>query len=216
MKNIGRYAFAALSVAVASSAFAAPQYFAATGSWYDYINQDIVTGEYTNWSWEQARVDAEARSHLGRQGRLATLTSAAEEQFLIDHWFGDILYGQPWLGGFRPEGSDPLAGWQWITGEPFVYTNWNALTGEPNDAGGNERFLGYISTDVGGTRPGEYGSYGWNDRSNDAFLAGYFIEYAAPTLAVPAPGVPALLLGGLVAAFAAGRRASASVSSSSD
>jgi hypothetical protein len=70
-------------------------------------------------------------------------------------------------------------------------------------AGGDERFLGYISADVGGTGPGEYGSYGWNDRSNDDFLAGYFIEYAAPTLAVPAPGVPALLLGGLLAAFAA-------------
>ncbi len=190
-----------VSLAVASTSVpAAPMYFAGTGSYYDYINRNSATGAYTSWSWDEARTDAEARSYLGRQGRLATLTSAAEEQFLVANWFGDILYGQPWLGGFRAIDSDPATGWQWITGEAFVYTNWNSVTGEPNNSGGNERFLGYISTNVSGTGPGQYGSYGWNDRTNGDFRTGYFIEYAVPT-----PAVPALLLSGVLA-LASSRR----------
>ncbi len=38
-----------------------------------------------------------------------------------------------WYGGFQPPGvTPPNSGWEWVTGEPWDYTNW--APGEPNDA----------------------------------------------------------------------------------
>jgi len=165
-------------------AAALPVYSPLTGSYYDYVNRDIADRAYRTWTWEEARADAEARSYMGRPGHLVTLTSAAEEQILIDNWLVDILYGQPWLGGFRVPGSDPVTGWQWVTGEAFGHTNWGL--GEPNDAGGNEYFLHYQSINVASVD--EFERYGWNDASA-GLSTYYFIEYSA----VPEPGSFALL-----------------------
>jgi hypothetical protein len=80
----------------------------------------------------------------GRGGHLATNTSAAENAFVFGlvsgnnaFWYLD-LFGNglgPWLGGTQPDGSqEPGGGWQWVTGEPFAYTNWEA--GQPDNGGG--------------------------------------------------------------------------------
>lgn len=77
-------------------------------------------------------------------GYLATLTSEEENNFvfdLIDR--GDFWYerpnGQlagPWIGGHQPPGSpEPGTNWQWVTGEPVLYSNWTA--GEPNELNGS-------------------------------------------------------------------------------
>jgi hypothetical protein len=151
------------------------------------------------WTWEEARADAQARSFNGRRGHLVTITSAAEEQILIDNWFVDILFGQPWLGGFQEPGSDPVAGWQWVTGEAWGYTNW--LAGEPNNAGSGEFFLHYQSFGVQNAQVFE--RWGWNDASNASRgRASYFIEYSP--LAVPEPGSLGLLALALPMAFGVG------------
>ena len=180
---------ALMSTFLAGAAVAAPVYSPLTGSYYDYVNRDLADTMYRTWTWDEARLDAAARSHMGRSGHLVTLTSAAEEQILIDNWLVDILYGQPWLGGFRLPGSDPLTGWQWVTGESFGHTNWGL--GEPNNAGGNEYFLHYQSVNVSSVT--QYDRYGWNDASA-ALRTYYFIEYSA----VPEPGTLVLLVLGLL------------------
>ena len=188
----------AAALFASATAVAAPVCSVQTGSCYDYINRNLQDTEYTTWTWEQARLDAQARSYQGRQGHLVTLTSAAEEQILIGNWLVDILYGQPWLGGFRAPGSDPVTGWQWVTGEAFTHTNWGV--GEPNNAGGDERFLHYQSINVASVT--QFDRYGWNDAPS-GHRASYFIEYSA----VPAPAVSGLLAIGLGALMLLRRRA---------
>jgi hypothetical protein len=173
----------ALCLAGAGGATAAPV-CAPSGHCYDYINRNLADTDYTTWTWEGARADAQARTYMGMRGHLATLTSRDEEQVLIDNWLLDILYGQPWLGGFRAPGPEPKAGWQWVTGEPFVYANW--LPWEPN--GADELFLHYQSYNVGPDENGKlrWDWYGWNDASDQSRgTASYFIEYAAVPLPAP-------------------------------
>jgi len=88
-------------------------------------------------SWYDAKAACEARG-----GHLATIGSEQENAFvfnLVSHinafWYLDSYYNGlgPWLGGYQPTGSqEPDGGWQWVTGEPFVYTNWE--TGQPDNA----------------------------------------------------------------------------------
>ena len=65
----------------------------------------------------------------------------------------------------QPGSVEPDGGWQWVTGEPLVYTNWDV--NEPNNAGnpGSEDY-GQI-----------YGDGAWNDASGEALINGIIIEY---------------------------------------
>jgi choice-of-anchor C domain-containing protein len=91
------------------------------GHYYEYVANPLT--------WDAARADAESRQYQGMAGYLATITSAAEKQFIESAFAVSTL---PWLGGFQPSGSaEPDGGWQWVTGEPFDYTHWGA--GEPNN-----------------------------------------------------------------------------------
>jgi len=64
----------------------------------------------------------------GRGGHLATITSAAEQRFIRENLLdGTEDFEYCWLGGYT---KDSLDDFEWITGEPFEYTNWRH--GEPN------------------------------------------------------------------------------------
>jgi hypothetical protein len=63
------------------------------------------------------------------RGHLATITSEAENTFITTQ-LGDTAGA--WLGGEQlPDSEEPAGGWQWSTGDPWVYTNWDS--GEPNN-----------------------------------------------------------------------------------
>jgi hypothetical protein len=136
-------------------------------------------------TWTDAKAMAES---LG--GHLATLTSAAEANFVFtsvarsEQWWTD---GGPWLGGYQdtsaPDYSEPRGGWRWVTGEAWSYTNWGG--GEPNNYGGIEMYLHYLDT---GGSPVPY----WNDQSNGRTQRGFIMEYSV----VPAPGAVITLLAG--------------------
>ncbi len=78
----------------------------------------------TSALWPTAKTNATA---LG--AHLVTISSAGENTFLAG-------LGQHW-GGFTDETTEGT--WVWVTGEPVVYTSWNA--GEPNNSGGNQDYL---------------------------------------------------------------------------
>jgi hypothetical protein len=72
-----------------------------------------------------------------------------------------------WLGGFQPAGSpEPEGNWQWVTREPFSYSNWNRVgippnngPWEPNDAVGGEDLIELLYAGINNGIPGRY----WND-----------------------------------------------------
>lgn len=112
--------------------------------------------------WFTAQSECEADG-----GYLATITSSAENDFI----YGLIIDDGPWIGGFQPSGSsEPGGGWQWVTGEPFVFTNWEV--GEPNDGLGGPREDGIHFFDSGP----EPTRNAWNDfvRSNSGLRAYVF------------------------------------------
>ncbi len=86
----------------------------------------------TGLSWDRAEVLAEMAG-----GYLVTITSAQENAFVFS-LIQDSVYWSgargPWIGGRQLADQPPREGWQWVTGEPFTYTNWSP--GEPNDSGG--------------------------------------------------------------------------------
>jgi hypothetical protein len=145
-------------------------------------------------TWEQARQAAAGSYYLGAQGHLATVASAAENSFIVGLIpQDDLMYKSTWLGGYETPSHD----WEWVTGEPFDYTNWKA--GEPNGwlYGDPPNHLVMYS---GVVYPPDAGL--WNDYNDVPLQVGfrpYVVEY------IPEPASVVLLaLGGL--ALARGRR----------
>jgi len=116
-------------------------------------------------TWQQARDRAASLIYKGAVGHLVTITSQAESDWLVQQ-FGNF---NGWIGAYQdpaaPGYGEPNGGWQWVTGEPWAYTNWNS--GEPNDAGG-ENYVQRFFT--------------WNDLGNgqNEGLAVEFSDFPPP------------------------------------
>ena len=164
-------------------AFGSPIYFAGTDHYYELVEQSGL-------NWDAADTAAQTKSHLGTPGYLATITSAAENTFVTDNLLlsKELDVRGYWLGGLQAQGSgEPDDGWEWVTLETWLYTNW--YTGEPNDdpdTNENEDRLEILnSVEVTGM---------WNDIAGEnTDLWGYVVEYPIPEPA----SLALLLLGGL-------------------
>lgn len=145
---LGLAAFTAILCAVPSLGKAQTEY---TGNGHYY---ELVTSTAT---WTNAKANAQLRTFMGMKGHLATITSQGEEDFMIAT-FGNNLRE-------KHLGCESIANvWTWVTGEPFVYTNW--APGEPNGDG----YMNFHGANALGT---------WNDIP--AFVnTGYFVEYESP------------------------------------
>ena len=126
-------------------------------------------------TWTQARDAA-----ITEGGHLVTITSKEENELVFSYiknasfWSpcrGNIF--GPWLGGYQPSGSDnSSAGWAWVTGEKWEYTNWFAE--EPNDYRGEEDRLFFYMNNC---TP----SATWGDHRNDGDgNTAYIIEWENP------------------------------------
>jgi hypothetical protein len=145
-ETVGYIDLAACAVRITSAGIpTVSEWPVANGGNGHYYEVRRVTG--SDNSWHAARLAAGASVFGAASGYLATITSQAENDFvvnLIQRQFPQSLAGsvKVWLGGYQqvPNGP-PNAGWVWVTGEPWLYTNW--LPGEANDhLGLPEDFLG--------------------------------------------------------------------------
>jgi hypothetical protein len=132
--------------------------------------------------------DAAAALASARGGYLASITSAAENDFVFaqvdDRLFWRVVPNTghrngPWLGAHQRAGaSEPAGGWEWDSGEAFVYSNW--APDEPSNAGGDERFLNFYCRGCSAPRRT------WNDHDSaadgtfDDRPIAYVVEYDGP------------------------------------
>ena len=140
------------------------------GHFYEFITGGI--------DWPTARAAALAQTHLGQQGYLATVTSAAENAFLVG------LQEDGWIGG-TDQTTEGV--WVWADGPEAGLNFWNGGSGGSSPAGtfaswgGGEpnNFIDEDATQLsGGT---------WNDLPLTAGVGGYFVEFDAP---IPTGQVP--------------------------
>ena len=182
MKTVPHWCALALGFA-ARLACAQPVYSPATGSWYEAI--------LTQNTWTAANSEAAATSFRGIPGHLATITTPAENDFLVDSVLPVHFYGF-WIGGKQAGDIEPADGWEWIKGEPWTFTNWDI--GEPNNADLDEDFLQIYSNWNDAPVPDRRLPGSWNDIPDGRIThsAGYVIEYTP----VPEPAPVILLAGG--------------------
>jgi hypothetical protein len=119
----------------------------------------LVAVQESGLDWYEAKDAAAVMEYLGMQGHLVTLSSLAEEQFVLNN-FPQIYDEYVWLGA----SDDASEGdWKWISGENWNYANW--AESEPN-GGTYENCLDY----------GDYSSK-WNDENCERKLYYYLVEY---------------------------------------
>lgn len=91
-------------------------------------------------TWQSARSQAEGIVFEGVNGQLATVTSKAENGFIVSEIIPisqNHLNGSAWLGATDEEIE---GNWEWITGEKWQYENW--ASGQP--ASPSQDFLAYF------------------------------------------------------------------------
>jgi hypothetical protein len=159
-----------------------PVLFEENGHYYEFVEVPDPFAPPNN-SWATASAAASARTYNGLTGHLATITSQAENDFLLSLVSGSFSgFVGAWLGGKSPEGW--LAGAE--NGQAFAYTYWNDSTvggAEPNNGGyaymmiGTEGYYNYSHM-----LPGRWiddsnvAGQGGPDPSQDPVI-GYFVEY---------------------------------------
>lgn len=140
------------------------------GHFYQYFPQ-------TGILWTPARDAAATKSLFGLTGYLATITTKAESDFIIER-----VAGSAWIGG-TDEANE--GDWRWVTGPEGLenggagmaitgFTNWN--DSEPNNCCGGEDFAHMMDWT---SPPGR-----WNDLNNTSapvgspyHPTGYMVEY---------------------------------------
>ena len=175
--------------------------------WYEVVF-DTAKG------WTAAQADAVARG-----GHLVTITSPAEQTFLISTFFSPgAPYGSYWIGlnDAVTEGT-----WVWVTGEAYSYNFFASASGQPDNntsdtfgGAGGEDYVQIV------WRPdGNYPLQGaWNDAREAGYLfadgsglthlnrQGYIVEYTQLPAPVPVPAALPLLATAVAALAALARR----------
>ena len=121
----------------------------------------IVTGQR---DWQQAQTHAQTQELSGAPGHLVTITSAAENDFLMANLLEPAAADLIFIG---LSDVDVEGLFRWVTGEPITFTRWTG--GQPDNAGptGNEDTV-YTERNT---------DWEWNDVRSDFSVAAYVVEF---------------------------------------
>ena len=131
--------------------------------------------------WEEAKINCEL---LG--GHLVTISSEEENQLV---WQGVYANGlnpggsnnyQAWIGLYQnfdsPDYSEPAGGWEWVTGEPVVYSNW--APEEPNNT--DQGYFVHMTDANGACTEGDDICGTWDDANISGNLQSAFYVLELP------------------------------------
>ena len=120
----------------------------------------------TGITWSGANAKAMGMTYQSIKGHLATITSKQENDFILNLTRLDGRVFTYWLGGYQQnKDKEPDDGWEWITHEPWIFTNWAPL--EPSNGDNKEDNLEL--------RPDGL----WNDRDSNQWNSniGFIVEF---------------------------------------
>ncbi len=143
-------------------------FLVSTGHFYQFFSE-------TGIRWDDAKNAAEQKELFGLKGYLTTITTAAENSFILNR-----VSGTAWIGASdeAQEGE-----WRWVTGPEGLalggagrllsssFTNWE--TGEPNNAG-PEHFAHMMDWS---TPPGRWNDLAVEGGGGNYTATGYIVEY---------------------------------------
>ena len=198
--ELGRFAGLVVILATATGAQAAEEPVRVYGAQNDATGHVYEIYSSPGISWDVARGFAESRSLVVGSGddaqvifgHLATITSAAEDEFIEIDLRQMTLLNEVWVGGVQePDSSNPGAGWSWSNGEGDIstpqnplpsYSNWLTNTScnqafEPNDCGSAN---GMESNKENHLAIGLNDRFGWNDEGALSNIQGFVVEYDLP------------------------------------
>lgn len=152
-------------------------FFPENGHLYEVVNNDAPL------SWDEAVILAAGRTLNGATGYLATVTTQAENDYLVERLTGDGWFG---ASDVTTEGD-----WKWVTGPETGTSFW---TGNENGSPVESRFANWAGSEPNDYEPGEdcaqfySDGSGWNDLPCDGpYLSYYVVEYGAPSDVPTAP-----------------------------
>jgi hypothetical protein len=172
---------AAVAILPLERAHAAPVQFG--DSYYEYVTHEAI-------SWADANAAASASTFMGVNGHLATVTSSAENDFLVSLSPTYFVHQVAWLGG----AVDSTDAARWAVGpeagQLLSFSNFEP--GQPNDGPGN--IWMNVPTLFAGVAIGAWGDAagGLSGAGNE--VIGYFVEYQVGTVPLPA-ALPLMLTG---------------------
>jgi hypothetical protein len=136
-----------------------------------HLYDAVATGAGIDWT--TARAEAEALSSGGCRGYLASITSAEENAFILSSFpaVAPFFGNGYWIGGYQDPDTTPAdAGWLWVSGEPFGFSDWADL--QPDDGGlfEDEDAIHFASSGFGA-------AVKWADLSQVENTTGYVVEF---------------------------------------
>jgi hypothetical protein len=152
-------------------------------SFYEYVTHEAI-------SWADANTAASSSTFMGVNGHLATVTSSAENDFLVNLAPTYFVRQVAWLGGAVDASNTPRWAVGPETGQLFSFSNF--VAGQPNDGPSNVWMN--VPTSFAGVAIGGWGDAGGGISGTGNEVIGYFVEYQVGTVPLPA-ALPLMLTG---------------------